>query len=207
MRNIKITDLLEGLIKADKDQYDFGDITDLSNALNRQLNVGEIDGNVGDAIDSYIRFFNRQDEQDGIPVEERVPIKIYIDSPGGDLVATFTMINSIRMSKTPVWTINIGAAYSGGFFTFIAGHKRFAYPLASFLFHEGSTGTSGDAGKFRNFADFYKKELDNLKKVVLEYTDITEEDYEKHINDDWWFTAEEALEYGICDEITKELIY
>ena len=207
MRNIKITDLLEGLIKADKDQYDFGDITDLSNALNRQLNVGEIDGNVGDAIDSYIRFFNRQDEQDGIPVEERVPIKIYIDSPGGDLIATFTMINSIRMSKTPVWTINIGAAYSGGFFTFIAGHKRFAYPLASFLFHEGSTGTSGDAGKFRNFADFYKKELDNLKKVVLEYTDITEEDYEKHINDDWWFTAEEALKYGICDEITKELIY
>jgi ATP-dependent Clp protease protease subunit len=207
MRNIKITDLVKSLVESDKDQYDFGDITDLSNALNRQLNVGEIDGNVGDAIDSYIRFFNRQDEQDGIPVEERVPIKIYIDSPGGDLIATFTMINSIRMSKTPVWTINIGAAYSGGFFTFIAGHKRFAYPLASFLFHEGSTGTSGDAGKFRNFADFYKKELDNLKKVVLEYTDITEEDYEKHINDDWWFTAEEALKYGICDEITKELIY
>lgn len=207
MRDIKITDLVKSLIESDKDQYDFGDITDLSNALNRQLNVGEIDGNVGDAIDSYIRFFNRQDEQDGIPIEERVPIKIYIDSPGGDLIATFTMINSIRMSKTPVWTINIGAAYSGGFFTFIAGHKRFAYPLASFLFHEGSTGTSGDAGKFRNFADFYKKELDNLKKVVLEYTDITEEDYEKHINDDWWFTAEEALEYGICDEITKELIY
>ena len=207
MRNIKITDLVKSLVESDKDQYDFGDITDLSNALNRQLNVGEIDGNVGDAIDSYIRFFNRQDEQDGIPIEERVPIKIYIDSPGGDLIATFTMINSIRMSKTPVWTINIGAAYSGGFFTFIAGHKRFAYPLASFLFHEGSTGTSGDAGKFRNFADFYKKELDNLKKVVLEYTDITEEDYEKHINDDWWFTAEEALKYGICDEITKELIY
>ena len=207
MRDIKITDLVKSLVESDKDQYDFGDITDLSNALNRQLNVGEIDGNVGDAIDSYIRFFNRQDEQDGIPVEERVPIKIYIDSPGGDLIATFTMINSIRMSKTPVWTINIGAAYSGGFFTFIAGHKRFAYPLSSFLFHEGSTGTSGDAGKFRNFADFYKKELDNLKKVVLEYTDITEEDYEKHINDDWWFTAEEALEYGICDEITKELIY
>lgn len=207
MKNIKITDLINKLIESDKDQYDFGDITDLSSALNRQLNVGEIDGNVGDAIDSYIRFFNRQDEQDGIPVEERIPIKIYIDSPGGDLIATFTMINSIRMSKTPVWTINIGAAYSGGFFTFIAGHKRFAYPLSSFLFHEGSTGTSGDAGKFRNFADFYKKELDNLKKVVLEYTDITEEDYEKHINDDWWFTAEEALEHGICDEITKELIY
>lgn len=207
MRDIKISELLEGLIKADKEQYDFGDIADLSNALNRQLHLSEIDSMTGDSIDSYIRFFNRQDEQDGIPVEERIPIKIFIDSPGGDLVATFTMINSIKMSKTPVWTINIGAAYSGGFFTFIAGHKRIAYPLASFLFHEGSTGTSGDAGKFRNFADFYKKELDILKEVVLENTNISEEDYEKHINDDWWFTAKEALEYGICDELATELIY
>lgn len=207
MKDIKISELLNSLIESDKDHYDFGDITDLSNALNRQLHVGEIDSLVGDSIDSYIRFFNRQDEQDGIPVEERVPIKIFIDSPGGDLVATFTMINSIKLSKTPVWTINIGAAYSGGFFTFLAGHKRIAYPLASFLFHEGSTGTSGDAGKFRNFADFYKKELDILKTVVLDNTKITEEDYEKHINDDWWFTAGEALIYGICDEIATELIY
>lgn len=207
MKDIKISELLNSLIESDKDHYDFGDITDLSNALNRQLHVGEIDSLVGDSIDSYIRFFNRQDEQDGIPVEERIPIKIFIDSPGGDLVATFTMINSIELSKTPVWTINIGAAYSGGFFTFLAGHKRIAYPLASFLFHEGSTGTSGDAGKFRNFADFYKKELDILKTVVLDNTKITEEDYEKHINDDWWFTAGEALIYGICDEIATELIY
>lgn len=207
MKNVKISELLDKLIDCDKDRYDFGDIADLSNALNRQLNVGEIDSLVGDSIDSYIRFFNRQDEQDGIPVEKRIPIKIFIDSPGGDLIATFTMINSIKMSKTPVWTINIGAAYSGGFFTFLAGHKRIAYPLSSFLFHEGSTGTSGDAGKFRNFADFYKKELDILKEVVLENSNISPEDYEKHINDDWWFTAKEALEYGICDEIATELVY
>ena len=74
MRNIKITDLVKNLVESDKDQYDFGDITDLSNALNRQLNVGEIDSNVGDAIDSYIRFFNRQDEQDGIEVKRQLSV-------------------------------------------------------------------------------------------------------------------------------------
>ena len=116
------------------------------------------------------------------------------------------MIDSITMSKTPVWTICTGAAYSGGFFTFIAGHKRFAYPLASFLYHEGATGTSADAGKFRNFAAFYEKQLKQLKDVVLKYTTINEETYEKHIKDDWWFTSEEALEYGICDEISTKLI-
>ena len=185
MKDIKISNLLDKLIESDKDQYDFSDIVDLDNALNRQLHIGEIDAFVGDSVDSYIRFFNRQDDEDNIPIEERKPIKIFIDSPGGDLVATFTMINAIKLSKTPVYTINIGAAYSGGFFIFLAGHKRFAYELSSFLFHEGSTGTSGDAGKFRNFADFYKKELDKLKSIVLKYTKISDEEYEKHIKDDW----------------------
>ena len=134
------------------------------------------------------------------------PIKIYIDSCGGSLVDTFTMIDSISMSRTPVYTICTGAAYSGGFFTFIAGHKRLAYPLSSFWYHEGATGTSADAGKFRNFAAFYEKQLKQLKDIVLKYTTITEEQYEKHIKDDWWFTAEEALEYGICDIVSEALI-
>ena len=127
MKDIKISNLLDKLIESDKDQYDFNDIVDLDNALNRHLHIGEIDALVGDSVDSYIRFFNKQDDEDNIPIEERKPIKIFIDSPGGDLVATFTMINAIKLSKTPVYTINIGAAYSGGFFIFLAGHKRFAY--------------------------------------------------------------------------------
>ena len=121
--------------------------------------------------------------------------------------STFTAIDSIRMSKTPIWTINVGMSYSGGFFIFIAGHKRFAYNLSSFLFHEGATMAGGDAGKFRNYTDFYKKQLEKLKNLTLDYTKITNEQYEKHINDDWWIDATEALELGICDEIIDELIY
>ena len=187
-------------------EISFSNVLTLSSALDRNIYLGDVIFGTGKEVDEQIRFWNRYDDAHEIPLEEREPIKIYIDSCGGSLVETFTMIDSIKMSKTPVWTICTGAAYSGGFFTFIAGHKRFAYPLASFLYHEGATGTSADAGKFRNFAAFYEKQLKQLKDVVLKYTNIDEDTYERHIKDDWWFTSEEALEYGICDVISEELI-
>lgn len=201
-----INELIDSLITADKDSYDFTDIVDLHNGVNRHMHLGAIACDVADAVDNYIRFFNKQDEQNNIPIEKRKPIKIYIDSTGGDIMGTLTIIDSIKQSKTPVWTINTGQAYSGGFFCFIAGHKRISYPNASFLFHEGSTGTFADANKFNNWADFYKKILKRLRNITLEFTNINEEEYNEHQKDDWWFFAEEALEKGICDEISTELI-
>ena len=201
---IDLLDLIQNQVEDGK--FSFDQIVDFIHCSNRIMYLGDITEGVGSAMDSMIRFWNYEDNTNDIPIEERQPIKIYIDSNGGSLVDTFTMIDSISMSKTPVYTICTGSAYSGGFFTFIAGHKRFAYPLSSFLYHEGSTGNAGDAGKFRNFAAFYEKVLQQLKDITIKYTKITEEEYEKHIKDDWWFTADEALKYGICDEISKELI-
>ena len=185
---------------------DFEGVVNASASYNRELYVAGIADDMAGGLEAMIRFYNRCDEQDNIPVEERMPIKLFIDSPGGDLTGAYTIINAIELSKTPVWTINIGCAYSAGFFIFIAGHHRIAYPLASFLYHEGSCVMGGDAHKFRNQADFYKKQLDQLKKHTLKYTNLTEEDYEKILKDDYWLTAEEAMEKGIVDEIaTKEV--
>lgn len=205
----ELIELMEAIAKGeieDASQISFPHVIALEQALNRVVYVGDIVPGIGKDVDEQIRFWNDYDEAKGIPVEEREPIKVYIDSCGGSLIESFTIIDSITLSKTPVWTIATGAAYSGGFFIFISGHKRIAYPLSSFLYHEGSTGTSGDAGKFRNYAAFYEKQMKQLKNVVLKHTKIDEDTYEKHIKDDWWFTTEEALEYGICDEISKELI-
>lgn len=201
-----IDTLVNSLVVSDKDNYDFTDIINLHNGINRCMHLGAIDNEIADVIDNYIRFFNTQDKQNNTPIEERKPIKIFIDSVGGDIMGTLTIIDSIRQSETPVITINTGQAYSGGFFCFIAGHKRICYPNASFLFHEGSTGTFADANKFNNWADFYKKILRRLRAITLDFTNITEEEYNEHQKDDWWFFAEEALEKGICDEISKELI-
>ena len=44
-----------------------------------------------------------------------------------------------------------------------------------------------------------------LKAHTLKFTDIDEHTYDLHIKDDWWMTAEEAIQYGICDEIATEI--
>lgn len=197
---------LDKILNNKKSVYNFVDSMEMYNAFNRHLYIAEIDSCVGDDVSDYIRFYNLLDEEEEIPIEERDPIHIYINSPGGDVSATLTIIDAIRNSKTPVYTINTGEAYSGGFFIFIAGHKRFAYPHSTFLYHEGYTGSLGDANKFNNFADFYKKVLGKLKDITIEYTNISSELYEEHRKDDWWLFADEALELGICDVITNEII-
>lgn len=209
MYNFNVNEFLQRLLneKNDKLFSNFPDMLSMSTSLHREIQIADIDEDVGEAVETLIRFWNTVDEENNTPIEERQPIKIYIDSNGGSLHATFTMIDAIVMSKTPVWTINIGTAFSGGFFTFIVGHKRIAYPHSSFLYHEGSTaGGHQDAGKFRNYASFYDKLLDQIKEITLKYTKITEEEYDKHIKDDWWILADEALELGICDEIATEFV-
>lgn len=204
---MKTSTLIKQLYDSAKSNYDFCDIIDLSNGLNRNIVLTDIDASIGDSVNSYIQFFNRIDQEKKIDVNKRTPIKIYIDSNGGNLEACFTIIDAITMSKTPVWTINIGKAYSAGFFIFITGHKRFAYPNSSFLFHEGSTGIYQDANKFKNYADFYKQQLERLREITLKHTQIEPEEYDKHVKDDWWFNVDEALKYGVTDKISYKLIY
>ena len=204
---MKTSTLIKQLYDSAKSNYDFCDIIDLSNGLNRNIVLTDIDASIGDSVNSYIQFFNRIDQEKKIDVNKRTPIKVYIDSNGGSLTACFTIIDAITMSKTPVWTINIGKAYSAGFFIFITGHKRFAYPNSSFLFHEGSTGIYQDANKFKNYADFYKQQLEQLRAITLEHTQIEPEEYDKHVKDDWWFDVNEALKYGVTDKISYKLIY
>lgn len=207
IQEFDLDNLVDALTENVKDDIKtFEDVINLDGAVNREVYVGDICSGLGQTVEGYIRFWNKYDDKRNIPIEDRKPIKIYIDSNGGCLSDTFTMIDAIKLSKTPVWTICTGAAYSGGFFTFIAGHRRFAYDHASFLYHEGATATGADAGKFRNYAEFYQKELEQLKEVTLKYTKITPEEYKEHIKDDWWMTAEEALKYGVCDEIAKEFV-
>lgn len=189
-----------------KDDVCFDNVINFHNAANRCLFLDEIQEGVGGAIVAMIQFYNAWDETHNIPVNERKPIKLYINSPGGLLSETFMMVDAIKMSKTPVYGIVAGCAYSGGFFTLLSCHKRIAFEHASFLYHEGSTATEGTAGQFENYAAFYKKQLNKLKDLVLSTTKITEEEYKDIKKDDIWYDTTDALEKGIIDEITKELI-
>lgn len=199
-----VNQAIEKFIESE-DVKDINKILDVLEVKNRTINILDINEDSGTLMSSYIRLWNKVDDEYEKPVAERKPIKIYIDSSGGDLVSTFSIIDSIKLSKTPVTTINISKAYSGGLFIFLSGHKRIAYPNSSFLFHEGSTAMQGDAHKFQNLADFYKRQREQIKKIVLSNTSITEEVYEAKRKDDWWFNADEAVELGVADEIAANL--
>lgn len=194
--------VLEENVKGDIN--DFGDLVNLDSALSRSIVIGAIEDGTGLEVDSVIRYWNRQDEKRNISIDKREPIKLFIDSFGGSLTDALTIIDSIKMSVTPVIGICVGAAYSAGFFILISCKKRYAYPHASFLFHEGSTSNGGTAAQFANFAAFYKKQLNQLKDIVIKNTKITEEEYHDIKKDDVWYDVEEALEKGIIDEVVRE---
>ena len=181
-------------------------LTEMMAFKNRELYLNDVTREVADAFNTYIRIWNKLDVESRLPVDERDPIKIYINSDGGDLVAAYSIIDSIKMSKTPVWTINTGCAYSSGLEIFIVGHYRIAYPYSSFLFHEGYTGFGGDANKFKNYSRFYERLLEMSKENILTHSNLTQEEYEKVKKDDWWFLAKDAYDLKMCDKIAEELI-
>lgn len=192
-----------------KDVSTFDSLTELSDITNRNLYVlGSIISETGTAIENLIRFYNQVDEQLAIPIKDRIPIKIWINSEGGSLEAAFTTCDTIQLSKTPVITINQGCAASAAALIFLVGHKRITFPKAYFLIHEGSIGVNQiDAHKFQSMSDFYKLQRKLLKEIVLTHTKMTEEQYSDHSKDDWWINAEEALDLHIADEIMEQETY
>ena len=210
MDNKKISDvtldqLMTEYLNNTSELKDLDNISERYDTINRVLLLNGIDEAVGDAITHLIRMWNMADK--GIPVEERVPIKLFIDSSGGDLTSALMMADAITLSKTPVYTINMGTAYSGGLLVFVTGHKRYSFPSASFLFHEGSTSLGSiDAGKFKNYAGYYSNLIDRMKNYIIKNTKVDEELYKEKSRDDWWFFVDEAIELGFCDEIITEFL-
>ena len=181
-------------------------VTEALDIANRVLFLADVTYEVAESISHLIRMWNIMDKD--LAPEDRKPIKILINSYGGSIPAGFTIIDAINLSKTPVYTINIGTAYSMGLAILVAGHKRYSYPSATFLFHEGSTDIGGqiDAGKFKNYSKFYEMLLEKLKTHFPANTKITEDLYKEKYRDDWWFFTDEAIKYGFCDTVVKEFI-
>lgn len=146
---------------------------------------------------------NREDKN--IPIEQRTPIKVMIDSPGGDVSSMWSFINVVKLSKTPVWTINLCCAYSAAADILAAGHKRYALPGTSVLVHSGSCyygGTQESAESMKKFGDKLTK---NVSEFFLAHTKVDPKVFKKRAPFDWYMFEDEALEQGIIDEIITDL--
>lgn len=158
----------------------------------------EINDSLLDLVKMIIKC-NKADK--GKSIEERIPIKVFIDSPGGDVCALWTTIKAIEISKTPVYTINYCTAYSAAADLLASGHKRFALPGTSVMVHSGSCMFGGTMEQAENM----KKHFDKLGKKVTDYflahTKIDPKTFKKKAPGDWYMDEEDALQNGVIDKI------
>ena len=163
---------------------------------------GEIDGNLTEFSKLIIKY-NKEDK--GQPIEERKPINIFITSTGGNLDETLAFIGLIGISKTPVYTIDAGWAYSAAGLILMAGHKRFALPNTECLIHSGSGSLGGSFEQTTEQMKNYKALIDKMREFILSHTTIDAKLFKKQSAKDWYINTEEMLKYGIVDAIVDDL--
>ncbi len=153
----------------------------------------------------YILRWNREDK--GKLYSERTPIRIYIDSPGGDLEIARSIIAIFNISKTPIYVYSFGVCASAASMIFLSGHKRYALPNTTFVFHKGSvTGVGGDFQQVQSFMKDYEQQIQELVNYYKEKTTYSPEVIEEKLNQgDWYVKVSEALENGVVDEIVTDI--
>ena len=132
-------------------------------------------------------------------------IKLYINSPGGSIYAGFAIIDTMNYIEPDVQTIGIGLQASMGSLLLSSGAKgkRFCLPNARVMIHQPSSGTEGKITD----QEIALKEGIELKRIVIDMmcknTGKDTKTIERDMDRDNWMSAEEALKYGIIDEVIK----
>lgn len=134
--------------------------------------------------------------------EGHKPIMLYINSPGGEVQSGLQIIDTMNSIKSDVITINTGMCASMGAVILSSGAKRMALPHSRVMIHQVSAGTKGKVFDMR--AAF--EETERINKVTMgilaENCGKTYDDLVAMTPVDKWMNADEALEFGIIDEIT-----
>ena len=166
---------------------------------------------VNDTIDEQLVFYSKQiidwNKQDkDFAIEDRMPIKIYCSSNGGNLSNVMNFINVIQLSKTPVTTIGMDKCYSAaGLLLMSATGRRYIFSDTTVLIHSGSAGFYDNTDKVIDYSEFTKKQEERVKQYILKNTKITDKMYEKNYRKDLWLFSDEIIEYGIADKIITDL--
>lgn len=146
-------------------------------------------------------------EDKDIPVESRVPLKIFITTYGGSAYDGFGIVDAIETSETPIYTICETYAMSMGLPLWLSGHRRYIGKYATLLYHELRGGVNGTREEVKRL----DKEYDRLQKIYDEYiisrSTITQETLDSHQEkvSDWYISSEEAQKYELHTHIYEGL--
>ena len=155
----------------------------------------EINDQVANAVVAQLLFLETDNPD--------ADISLYINSPGGSVTAGMAIYDTMNYVKCPVRTVCIGMAASMGAFLLMAGEKgkRLALPNSEIMIHQPSGGASGQATDVRIHAEWLLKTKEKMNRLMSEMTGQDIERLKADVERDHFMSAQEALEYGIIDEI------
>jgi ATP-dependent Clp protease protease subunit len=155
----------------------------------------EVDDQVANRLCGQLLLLSAEDP--------RGVISLYINSPGGSVSAGLAIYDTMRLIPNHVSTLALGLAGSMGQFLLTAGTpgKRFSLPHAQILMHQGSAGFGGTAADVEIYAGQLERIGSTLLRLTSEHTGQPIETVERDSRRDRWFTAEEALAYGLIDHV------
>lgn len=132
-------------------------------------------------------------------------INLYINSPGGLVDQTLAVYDTMQLVSSKIATYCIGQAASGGAIILMAGTKghRFILPNAKVMLHQPYGGITGQAEDIRIQADEVLRDKTRLIEIIAEQTGKSQEIVKEGTERDRFLNAQEALEYGIVDEILR----
>jgi ATP-dependent Clp protease protease subunit len=131
------------------------------------------------------------------------PIRIFIDSPGGDADAGYAIFDMIRFVKPPVWTIGMGLVASAAAIIQLAAPKerRVGLPNSHYLIHQPLSGIRGVATDIEIHARELEKLRGKINRLIAEETGNPAAQVEKDTDRDYWMNAEEAAGYGLISRV------
>jgi ATP-dependent Clp protease protease subunit len=157
---------------------------------------GEVNKELAEKVIKQLLFLENASDE---------PIKIFIDSPGGDVDAGYAIFDMIRFVKPEVHTIGMGLVASAGALILLAAPKerRHGLPNSHYLIHQPLSGIRGVATEI----EIHAKELEKLRvkinELISEETGQKKSKVEKDTDRDFWMSAPEALEYGLIGKVVK----
>ena len=159
----------------------------------------EVDDQVANRLCAQLLLLSAEDP--------RADISLYINSPGGSVVAGLAIYDTMRLIPNDVSTLAMGLAASMGQFLLCAGTpgKRYSLPHAQVLMHQGSAGFGGTAADVEIYAEQLARTGATMTSLTAQHTGQPVDRIEQDSLRDRWFSAEEALAYGFIDHVVEQL--
>jgi ATP-dependent Clp protease protease subunit len=156
-----------------------------------------IDDQVANLIVAQLLFLNREDSD--------AEIKMYINSPGGQIYAGLAIFDTMQMIPNKISTYAIGVTASFGTVLLAAGTKglRFALPHATIHIHQPLGGAQGQASDIQIQAREILRLKERLNKILSDATGKTVEEIERDTERDYYLNSQQAVEYGLVDQVLQ----